>query len=60
MTTQTTIILEAQVKLDAERHARKLARVTAALRDLQAAQAVVKRLNKRLQEIASVDDDFFE
>ena len=60
MTTQTTIILEAQVRLDAERHARKLARVTTALRDLQAAEAVVRQLDKRLQEIARVDDDVFE
>lgn len=54
------IIDQARKQLDHERNTRKLARVTAALRDLQAAQAVVKRLNKRLQEIASADDDVFE
>jgi ornithine cyclodeaminase/alanine dehydrogenase-like protein (mu-crystallin family) len=54
------IIEIAQKQLEAERNVRKLARVTAALRDLQAAQAVVKQLNKRLQEIASADDDVFE
>lgn len=54
------IIEIAQKQLEAERSNRKQARVTAALRDLQAAQAVVKKLNKRLQEIASADDDVFE
>lgn len=54
------LIEEARKVLDAEQQNRKFSRVIDAERDVRAAKAVVRQLEKRLQEIASADDDVFE
>lgn len=51
------VIRRAQEELDAECEKRRHARVKEALRDLYAAQQVVKQLERRVQEIAADETD---